>query len=35
MDDDSDSVEDALESIAARLGFGAAVERALDAALGG
>jgi putative tRNA adenosine deaminase-associated protein len=35
MDEDSDSVEDALESIAGRLGFGAAVERALDAALGG
>jgi putative tRNA adenosine deaminase-associated protein len=34
MDDDSDSVEDALESIANRLGFGPAVERALDIALG-
>jgi len=34
MDDDSDSVEDALESIASRLGFGPAVERALDVALG-
>lgn len=33
-DDDSDSVEDALESIAIRLGFGAAVEGALDIALG-
>jgi putative tRNA adenosine deaminase-associated protein len=34
MDDDSDSVEDALESIANRLGFGPAVERELDIALG-
>ena len=34
IDDDSDSVEDALESIAGRLGFGSAVERALDIALG-
>jgi putative tRNA adenosine deaminase-associated protein len=34
IDDDSDSVEDALESIAGRLGFGPAVERALDIALG-
>ena len=29
-----DHVEDAVESIAARLGFGAAMERALDSALG-
>jgi putative tRNA adenosine deaminase-associated protein len=33
-DDPPDSVEDAMESIAARLGFGPAVERALDVALG-
>jgi putative tRNA adenosine deaminase-associated protein len=32
--DDVDHVEDALESIANRLGFGPAVERALDIALG-
>jgi len=33
-DDPPDSVEDAMESIAARLGFGPAMERALDLALG-
>jgi putative tRNA adenosine deaminase-associated protein len=33
-DDPPDSVEDAMESIAARLGFGPAMERALDVALG-
>jgi putative tRNA adenosine deaminase-associated protein len=33
-DDPPDSVEDAMESIAARLGFGLAMERALDVALG-
>jgi len=33
-DDLPDSVEDAMESIAARLGFGPAMERALDLALG-
>src|SRR5579875_854033 len=33
-DDPPDSVEDAMESIAARLGFGQAMERALDLALG-
>jgi putative tRNA adenosine deaminase-associated protein len=33
-DDDADHVDDALESIATRLGFGPAVERALDIALG-
>jgi putative tRNA adenosine deaminase-associated protein len=32
--DDADHVDDALESIATRLGFGPAVERALDIALG-
>jgi putative tRNA adenosine deaminase-associated protein len=34
-DDPPDSVEDAMESIAARVGFGPAMERALDLALGG
>ena len=34
MDEDADHVDDALESIATRLGFGPAVERALDIALG-
>ncbi len=33
-DDPWDHVEDAVESIAVRLGFGAAMERALDSALG-
>jgi putative tRNA adenosine deaminase-associated protein len=33
-DDPPDSVEDAMESIAARIGFGPAMERALDLALG-
>lgn len=33
-DDTPDSVEDAMESIAARLGFGPPMERALDLALG-
>jgi putative tRNA adenosine deaminase-associated protein len=33
-DDPPDSVEDAMESIAASLGFGPAMERALDLALG-
>ncbi|HEY0935412.1 MAG TPA: tRNA adenosine deaminase-associated protein [Trebonia sp.] len=33
-DDPWDHVEDAVESIAARLGFGPAMERALDSALG-
>jgi putative tRNA adenosine deaminase-associated protein len=33
-DEPPDSVEDAMESIAARLGFGPAMERALDLALG-
>jgi len=33
-DDPPDSVEDAMESIAASLGFGPAMERALDRALG-
>ena len=33
-DDPWDHVEDAVESIAARLGFGPAMERALDVALG-
>jgi putative tRNA adenosine deaminase-associated protein len=33
-DDPWDHVEDAVESIAARLGFGSAMERALDVALG-
>jgi hypothetical protein len=33
-DDPWDHVEDAVESIADRLGFGPAVERALDIALG-
>ena len=33
-DDPWDHVEDAVESIAVRLGFGPAMERALDAALG-
>jgi putative tRNA adenosine deaminase-associated protein len=33
-DDSPDSIEDAMESIAARLGFGPAMERALDVALG-
>jgi putative tRNA adenosine deaminase-associated protein len=33
-DGDADHVDDALESIARRLGFGPAVERALDIALG-
>ena len=33
-DDPWDHVEDAIESIAVRLGFGPAMERALDAALG-
>jgi putative tRNA adenosine deaminase-associated protein len=34
MDEDADHVDDAMESIATRLGFGPAVERALDLALG-
>lgn len=33
-DDDADHVDDALENIATRLGFGQAVNRALDIALG-
>ena len=33
-DEPPDSVEDAMESIAARIGFGPAMERALDLALG-
>ena len=33
-DEDADHVDDALETIARRLGFGPAVERALDIALG-
>ena len=34
MDEDADHVDDALEGIATRLGFGPAVQRALDIALG-
>jgi putative tRNA adenosine deaminase-associated protein len=34
-DEEADHVDDALDSIARRLGFGPAVERALDVALGG